>query len=494
MQDFILEMKGITKSFPGVQALDRVDLDVERGTVHALVGENGAGKSTLMKVLDGVYQADAGEIWLNGRRTHIRDPIDARAQGIGLIFQEFNLINQLSVAENIYMGRLEKRAFAVDWRRINRETQALIDGFGFGFQATAKLEDLPAAQKQLVEIAKVLSYGVKLVVMDEPTSSLTGEETKNLFSIIRGLQSQGITFIYISHKLDEIFDLCDKVTVLRDGRVIETRETRSFTHKEIIERMVGRSIDMEYPHKVCPVGEAILTVNRITRNGIIRDISFTLRRGEILGVAGLVASGRTELAEALFGAAKYDSGTIEVKGKKVAIYSTYEGKRQGIGLLTEDRKETGLVLSYDLVRNITITNLSRVKNGPFLSPRKEQAIASEYAKKLGVKTPSMKQIAVNLSGGNQQKMVFAKWLFSEVDVLILDEPTRGIDVGAKYEIYLLMNQLAAEGKAIIMISSELPEVLGMSDRVIVLSGGEMVGELQRAEATPEAVMRLALVH
>jgi len=494
VQDFILEMKGITKSFPGVQALDSVNLNVERGTIHALVGENGAGKSTLMKVLDGVYQADAGSIWLNGREARIRDPIDARAQGIGLIFQEFNLINQLSVAENIYMGRLEKRGLAVDWRRINREAQALIDGFGFGFRVTDRVEDLPTAQKQLVEIAKVLSYGVKLVVMDEPTSSLTGEETKKLFGIIRGLKAQGITFIYISHKLDEIFSLCDRVTVLRDGKVIETRETGAFTHKEIIERMVGRGIDMEYPKKDCPIGETILKVERVTRNGIIRDISFELRSGEILGIAGLVASGRTELAEALFGAARYDGGAIEVKGKKVAIHSTHEGKRQGIGLLTEDRKETGLVLSYDLTRNITVTNLSRVKSGPFLSPRKEQAMAAEYAKELGVKTPSMKQIAMNLSGGNQQKMVFAKWVFSEADVLILDEPTRGIDVGAKYEIYLLMNRLAAEGKAIIMISSELPEVLGMSDRVIVLSGGEMAGELDRAEATPEAVMRLALVN
>ena len=494
MQDFILEMKGITKSFPGVQALDGVNLNVERGTIHALVGENGAGKSTLMKVLDGVYQADAGSIWLNGREARIRDPIDARARGIGLIFQEFNLINQLSVAENIYMGRLVKRGLAVDWRRINREAQALIDGFGFGFRVTDRVEDLPTAQKQLVEIAKVLSYGVKLVVMDEPTSSLTGEETKKLFGIIRGLKAQGITFIYISHKLDEIFSLCDRVTVLRDGKVIETRETGAFTHKEIIERMVGRGIDMEYPKKDCQIGETILKVERITRNGIIRDISFELRSGEILGIAGLVASGRTELAEALFGAARYDGGAIEVKGKKVVIHSTHEGKRQGIGLLTEDRKETGLVLSYDLTRNITVTNLSRVKSGPFLSPRKEQAMAAEYAKELGVRTPSMKQIAMNLSGGNQQKMVFAKWVFSEADVLILDEPTRGIDVGAKYEIYLLMNRLAAEGKAIIMISSELPEVLGMSDRVIVLSGGEMAGELDRAEATPEAVMRLALVN
>ena len=492
MPDYILQMKGITKTFPGVVALDGVTFNVERGEVHALVGENGAGKSTLMKILNGVYQADAGEIYLNGEKTLIRDTMDAREKGIGLIFQEFNLINALSVAENIYINRLKTRRGRVLWREINREAQQLLDNFGFNFRATDKIESLSAAQRQLVEIAKALSYDAKLVVMDEPTSSLTSEETSKLFGIVNRLKEQGITFIYISHKLEEIFTLADNVTVLRDGKIIETRPVAQFTNEEIIERMVGRSVDMEYPRKSCPIGEVVLKLDNLTRSNVVKGISLELHKGEILGIAGLVASGRTELAETIFGAERYDGGVIEIHGKKVQIHSTCDGKANSVGLLTEDRKETGLVLMYDLVQNITVTNLPRVKNGPFLSARKEREQAARYIEELNIKTPSMRQLAVNLSGGNQQKVVFAKWLFSDVDILILDEPTRGIDVGAKYEIYLLMNRLAEQGKSIIMISSELPEVLGMSDRVIVLSGGEKMGELSREEATPEAVMSMAV--
>ncbi|MEG0934105.1 MAG: sugar ABC transporter ATP-binding protein [Clostridia bacterium] len=492
MDDYILEMKEITKTFPGVIALDKVNLRVKRAEVHALVGENGAGKSTLMKILDGVYQADSGEIWLNGHKTVIRDTVDARNKGIGLIFQECNLVNTLSVAENIYIGQLQKKGLCVAWKAINRDAQALLDGFGFGFAATEKVENLSAAQRQLVEIAKVLSYDARIVVMDEPTSSLTSDEAEKLFGIIEKMRARGITFIYISHKLDEIFQLCDTATILRDGSVIETRPTQAFTQAQIIERMVGRSVDMEYPRKDCPIGEVVLKLAGITRNGVIEDISFELRRGEILGIAGLVSSGRTETAEVIFGAEKFDRGTLEINGVKTVLHSTCDGKRHGVGLLTEDRKETGLVLGYDLARNITVTNLPRVKKNGLLSVSKELALATQYAHELNVKTPSIKQLAMNLSGGNQQKVVFAKWLFSDVDILILDEPTRGIDVGAKYEIYLLMNRLAAEGKAIIMISSELPEVLGMSDRVVVLSGGRKVGELSREEATPAAVMALAV--
>ncbi|MEG2621279.1 MAG: sugar ABC transporter ATP-binding protein [Clostridia bacterium] len=492
MDDYILEMKEITKTFPGVIALDKVNLRVKRAEVHALVGENGAGKSTLMKILDGVYQADSGEIWLNGHKTVIRDTVDARNKGIGLIFQECNLVNTLSVAENIYIGQLQKKGLCVAWKAINRDAQALLDGFGFGFAATEKVENLSAAQRQLVEIAKVLSYDARIVVMDEPTSSLTSDEAEKLFGIIEKMRARGITFIYISHKLDEIFQLCDTATILRDGSVIETRPTQAFTQAQIIERMVGRSVDMEYPRKDCPIGEVVLKLAGITRNGVIEDISFELRRGEILGIAGLVSSGRTETAEVIFGAEKFDRGTLEINGVKTVLHSTCDGKRHGVGLLTEDRKETGLVLGYDLARNITVTNLPMVKKNGLLSVSKELALATQYAHELNVKTPSIKQLAMNLSGGNQQKVVFAKWLFSDVDILILDEPTRGIDVGAKYEIYLLMNRLAAEGKAIIMISSELPEVLGMSDRVVVLSGGRKVGELSREEATPAAVMALAV--
>ena len=493
MSEYILEMKNITKTFPGVVALDDVSLQVKKGDIHALVGENGAGKSTLMKVLNGVHQADKGEIYLDGKPVVIKGTMDAEAKGIGLVFQECNLINSLTVAENMFLNKLQqgKKGF-VKWKELNKITQDFLDKFKFHFKATEKIEDLSASQKQMVEIAKVLYKKPALLVMDEPTSSLTIGETEHLFSIMRQLKEEGTTIIYISHKMDEIFSMCDTATVVRDGKMIETRPTQEFTRDEIVERMVGRSVDVDYPKRNIALGEVVLKVDNVSRNGIVENISFELHKGEILGLAGLVGSGRTEIAEAIFGAEHYDGGVLEVNGKKVVISSTYQGKKEGIGLLTEDRKETGLVLEYDLVRNISITNLNKIKTGPFLDKKKERALATELAKDLNVKTPSMMQLARNLSGGNQQKVVFAKWLFSDVDILILDEPTRGIDVGAKYEIYLLMNKLVEAGKSIIMISSELPEVLGMSDRLVVLSGGQKAGELDRSEASAEAVMRLAI--
>jgi ABC-type sugar transport system ATPase subunit len=492
VQDNILVMNNITKTFPGVKALGDVSFSVQRGEIHALVGENGAGKSTLMKILNGVYQADSGEIFMDGKRIIPRNTMDARDASIGLIFQEFNLVNQLSAAENIFLNRHKKKGPLVDWREINRSAQNIVDELGFAFDVKTRVENLSAAQKQLVEIAKVLSENARLLVMDEPTSSLTMTETLNLLKIITKLKDNGITIIYISHKLEEVFKISDTCTVLRDGQIIETRRTGDFTQNEIIERMVGRSVDMEYPKRESKIGELILEVKNISRGSLIKHISFVLRQGEILGIAGLVGSGRTELAELLFGVQKIETGEIYIKGRKVHIHSTHDGKREGIGFLTEDRKETGLILAYDLIQNISITNLQKTKNGPFLSAKKESTAVDHYAKHLNIKTPSMKQLAGNLSGGNQQKVVFAKWLFSDADILILDEPTRGIDVGAKYEIYLLMNRLVEEGKSIIMISSELPEVLGISDRVIVLSAGELVGELSRQEATAEAVMTLAI--
>ena len=493
MSEYILEMKNIRKTFPGVVALDEVSFKVKKGEIHALVGENGAGKSTLMKVLNGVHQADRGEIILNGEVVTIKGTQDAEKKGIGLVFQECNLINPLTVTENMFLNKLQKgRKGFIKWKELNKITQNFLDKFKFHFKATEKIEDLSASQKQMVEIAKVLYKKPQILVMDEPTSSLTVGETEHLFNIMRELKAEGITIVYISHKMDEIFSMCDTATVLRDGQVIETRATKDFTRDEIVERMVGRSVDVDYPRRNTELGEVVLKLDNVSREGIVENISFELHKGEILGLAGLVGSGRTEIAEAIFGAEHYDGGVIEVNGKKVVISSTADGKKNGIGLLTEDRKETGLILGYDLIRNITVTNLDKVKTGPFLDAKKERAMATELAQELGVKTPSMMQIARNLSGGNQQKVVFAKWLFSDVDILILDEPTRGIDVGAKYEIYLLMNKLVEAGKSIIMISSELPEVLGMCDRLVVLSGGEKAGELSREEASAEAVMRLAI--
>jgi ABC-type sugar transport system ATPase subunit len=338
----------------------------------------------------------------------------------------------------------------------------------------------------------VLAIKTDLIVMDEPTSSLTNTETEILFKIIRNLKQQGVSIVYISHKLEEVFKLSDTTTIIRDGEVIDSGPTSTFTRNRIVEKMVGRSVDTEFPRKKCGIGEVVLKVENITRKGLIEDISFELHKGEILGFAGLIGSGRTEVAEAIFGAEPYERGLIEIQGRKVAIHSTHQAKQENIGMLTEDRKETGLVLAYNLIWNITITNIDKVKKNRFISEKKEAKFAAELSKDLNIKTPSLKQYTMNLSGGNQQKVVFAKWLFSDVDILILDEPTRGIDVGAKYEIYLLMNRLAEQGKSIIMISSELPEVIGMSDRLIVLSGGKKMGELNREEATPEAVMMLAV--
>jgi len=492
MRDYILEMRNITKFFPGVKALDDVSFSVQSGEIHALVGENGAGKSTLMKILDGVYQADSGSISLNRKEIRIKNPLEARAAGIGLIFQEFNLVNQLSAAENIFLNRLKKKGLAVDWNSINQEAQEIVDRLGFAFDVREKVENLSAAQKQLVEIAKVLSEEAKIIVMDEPTSSLTTTETENLLNIIKNLKEKGITTIYITHKLEEVFEISGTCTVMRDGKIIETRETSAFSRDQIIERMVGRTVDMEFPKRNFQIGDIILEAKGISWGKRVKNVSFILRQGEILGIAGLVGSGRTELAEALFGAQKRDKGELYIKGKRAKVRNTSDGKKMGIGFLTEDRKETGLVLAYDIIRNISITNLPKVRRGPFLSAKKESSEINHYIKDMNIKAPSARQITMNLSGGNQQKVVFAKWLFSDADILILDEPTRGIDVGAKYEIYLLMNKLVQEGKSIIMISSELPEVLGMSDRVLVLNAGEIAGELRQDEANAETVMKLAI--
>jgi ribose transport system ATP-binding protein len=493
MEEFVLEMKGITKTFPGVVALDDVSLSVRKGEVHALVGENGAGKSTLMKILNGVYQANSGKIYLNQEKIKIFGVRDAQEKGISIIFQEFNLINTLSVAENIFLGRYTNSNI-VDWRAMCREAQNLLEELGFPLSVDRIVSKLSTAEKQLVEIAKALSCNAKIIVMDEPTSSLTKNEVEMLFGIIEKLKKNGITIIYISHKLEEIHRICDTVTILRDGKVIDVKPIHAITRNEIIEKMVGRTIEMDYPKRNVTVEEVVLSVNNITRTNLLHGISFDLHKGEVLGIAGLVGAGRTELAEALFGAEKIDGGTISVKGKKVALYSTRDGKENSIGLLTEDRKETGVVLDFSVAKNISITNLKDVTNKLLLSNKKEKAVAQKYVEMLNIKTPSLDQSMVNLSGGNQQKVVLAKWLFSNVDILILDEPTRGIDVGAKYEIYCLINRLVEEGKSIIMISSELPEILGMSDRILVMHEGYIKGELEGKDMSAENVMQLIMAN
>ena len=491
MSEYILEMHGITKTFPGVIALDHVDLQVQKGTIHALVGENGAGKSTLMKVLNGVYQADSGEIVLDGQPLTIRGVRDAQASGISIIYQEFNLVNTLSVAENIFLGRYGGGR-TIRWKALRAQAAKLIESLGFSFDVDKIVGRLSTAEKQLVEIAKALSLNSKIIVMDEPTSSLTEKEVDLFFPIIERLKKSGITVIYISHKLEEIYRLCDYVTVMRDGKVTGNSAVKDITRDEIIEKMVGRTLDMEYPPRTVKPGEPVLSVAHLSRRNQLKDISFTLRKGEILGIAGLVGAGRTELAEAIFGADPADSGEITVEGKKAVIRSTLEGKRYSIGLVTEDRKETGLVLPMTLAQNITITDLDRVSSGILLQKPREKQAAEQFIGELNIKTPSVTQTIANLSGGNQQKVALAKWLYADMDILILDEPTRGIDVGAKYDIYCLMNTLTERGKSIIMISSELPEVLGMSDRVLVMHGGQIKGELSSGDMTAEKVMKLAI--
>ena len=491
MADIILEMKNITKVFPGVTALDQVDLRVERGTVHALVGENGAGKSTLMKILNGVYEATSGEIFLNGNRIVLSGVKQAQEAGISIIYQEFNLINTLSVAENIFLGRYSGGK-TIQWKQMRSKAKELLSSLGFSFDVDRKVGTLSTAEKQLVEIAKALSLNAQIIVMDEPTSSLTEKEVDLFFPIIKRLKESGITVIYISHKLDEIYRICDVVTIMRDGRITGNSKVSEITRDEIIEKMVGRSLDMEYPARSVSPSETVLEVSHLSRRDELKDISFTLHKGEILGIAGLVGAGRTELAEAIFGSDPADSGEIKIKGSPAVIRNARAGKKYSVGMVTEDRKETGLVLPMDVTQNITITDLDKVSSKKLLNRKSEREYAQKYVDELKIKTPSLNQSMNNLSGGNQQKVALAKWLYTNSDILILDEPTRGIDVGAKYDIYCLMNDLTAQGKALIMISSELPEVLGMSDRVLVMHEGRLRGELTGSDMTAENVMKLAI--
>ncbi|MCI6464078.1 MAG: sugar ABC transporter ATP-binding protein [Faecalicatena sp.] len=494
MCEFALEMLGITKEFPGVKALNNVTLRVKKGTIHAIVGENGAGKSTLMKVLNGVYQAESGEILIAGKKVSITDINKAQNLGISLIFQETNMIPQLSVTENFFLGHVKcKKGGVVDWQGMQEAVKKVFDELGYTINPRCLVSEISAAEKQMVEIARAISKNADIIVMDEPTSSLTSDETERLLDIVRKLKTQGKTIIYISHKLEEIFAISDMISVQRDGEIIDTKPASEMTTEEVIEKMVGRSVQTEYPVRNTTPGEVILKVESVSRKKLVQDVSLELHKGEVLGLAGLVGAGRTEFAETIFGAAKMTEGTILIHGKAVKIRNTKAATRASIGMLTEDRKETGLALKASIKHNIVISNLKGICSAGFwTNSKKENDAAKKYIGQLKIQTPSVNQTAVNLSGGNQQKVIIAKWLFSDVDILIMDEPTRGIDVGAKYEIYCLINELVAQGKSIILISSELPELIGMSDRVIIMHEGRQKGELSKAEMTPEAIMRLAV--
>lgn len=486
-------MRNISKQYPGVRALDDVTLTVEAGEVHALLGENGAGKSTLMKILAGAQPMDHGEILLHGRPVVIDTPQRAMDHGISIIYQEFNLVPYLSAGENIFLGREPRGVIPgfVDFRTLYAESQRVLDRLGVRIDARSPVNMLSVAQQQMVEIAKATSKQCRIIIMDEPSATLTEHELQALFGLIRRLKGEGVSIVYISHRLEEIFDVCDRATVMRDGKWIATRPVKELNREEIIRLMVGRELGEAIPKVAAHVGEPALTVRNLSRAGVLHDISFTVHRGEILGLAGLVGAGRTETARAIFGADPLDGGQIELFGKPVRIRAPRDAIRLGIGLVTEDRKQQGLVLGMAVRENNTLANLDSLSRLGFIRRRAEQKVAEEYRVSLSIKTPSIEQSVQNLSGGNQQKVVLAKWLFTGSKVLIFDEPTRGIDVGAKSEIYKLMNELAAQGCAIIMISSELPEVLGMSDRILVMHEGTITGELLRADATQEKVMHLA---
>ncbi len=475
-----------------MQALNNVDFSVLRGETHILLGENGAGKSTLVKILSGAYHKDAGEIFFDGEQIEISTPLDAQRKGISIIYQEFNLIPGLSVAENIFLGREPvKGNKLINWRVLNEDAKAILDKLHADVSPTALVATLSVAEQQLVEIAKALSFGAKLIIMDEPSATLTPAEIDRLFAVIRDLKRAGVSIIYISHHLDEIFEIGDRVTVLRDGELVATDDIKNVTKDMIIRWMVGRDLTNTYPPRTTTPGEVVLEVQNLSRRGELHDISFHLRRGEILGIAGLVGSGRTELVRALYGADPIDRGEIKLHGRTLAIKTPKESIKNGIGFLPEDRKQEGLVLEQSVKNNVTLANLVKVVKNGIISGSAEKAAVDEYVRNLGIRTVNQQVLIKNLSGGNQQKVVLAKWLFTDSDILIFDEPTRGIDVGAKYEIYQLMNRLTEQGKSVIMVSSELPEIIGMSDRVLVLHNGRITGEYTRDQFDQELIMKNA---
>lgn len=486
----MLEMQGITKSYPGVKALKGVNLTIGDGEVHALVGENGAGKSTLMKVLAGAEHRDSGEIKVNGKPVTIQSPHHAQELGISIIYQEFNLVPQLGAAENIFLGREPSFCGFINYRKEYADARAILESLGVELDVNQPVSTLSIAQQQMIEIAKALSVQSKIIAMDEPSATLTDHELKNLFRLIRALKEQGVSVIYISHRLEEIFEICDKLTVMRDGEWIATENVSDMNRERIIEMMVGRKITDEYPKEVFSPGNELLKVEHLT-GGIVHDVSFSVHQGEIVALTGLVGAGRTETARMIFGADPTQSGTLHLEGKKVKFRTPRQAIDAGVCLLTEDRKHQGLVLGMKIRENVTLPTLKEFCRMIFTLRGKERVTTQKSIEELHIKAPSTETEARNLSGGNQQKVVLAKWLLANSKIFIFDEPTRGIDVGAKREIYLLMNELLRNGAGIIMISSELPEVLGMADRVLAMSGGRLAGELTRDEATQEKIMDLA---
>ncbi len=483
----LLEMKGIGKTFPGVKALEGVNLTVREGQVHALLGENGAGKSTLIKILSGAYSKDEGQIFFEGQPVEIKSPQDAQNLGISTIYQEFNLAPHLTIAENIFLGHLPKKGLLVDWAGAKTHSQEILNSLGVSLSVDTPTSALSVAEQQLVEIAKALNRKTRILIMDEPSAVLGEKDLENLFGVVRTLQASGIGIVYISHRLKEIFELADEVTVLKDGRYVDTKSISDVKMDDLVRLMIGRDLQDVYPKRTAQPGDVLLEVKNVARSKLVHDVSFKLHAGEIVGFAGITGSGRTEVARVIFGADPY-TGDMVISGQPYKARSPEDAIAHGVALVTEDRKGQGLLLKLPVTTNTTISGLKRLTRFGLIKLREELNLVKDMIRQLSIKTPSPNFLVVNMSGGNQQKVILARWLSIGTRIFIMDEPTRGIDVGSKSEIYQIMADLTSKGVGIIMISSELPEVLGMSDRIMVMRQGTIVKELSRAEASEEAIM------
>ena len=488
-----MRVSRINKSFPGVKALDNVNFAVRKGTVHALCGENGAGKSTLMKIINGIYKADSGQIFLDEKPVTIKDPIQARDYGIAMIAQELNYVPEMSIEENLFLGRLPVTKFGnVDWKRVRRETIEFLRQENLPYKPDQKLKTLTVSDIQMLEIIKAISNNAQIVIMDEPTSAITNREVEVLFGKIAELKKKGVSIIYISHKMEEVFRIADDITVLRDGKTVETHPASEIDLDKVIALMVGRKMDNVYPKEEVEIGEPILEIEGLGSKGVFKDINFKANKGEIVGFAGLMGAGRTETMRAIFGLDPYDEGKIKVHGKEVTIKKVSDSIAQKVVMLSEDRRRYGIIPIRSVMENASISSLDKIIYGGRWHPKVEKELVSKYFEKMHVKTPSLETAIQGLSGGNQQKVLLAKWMLRDPDVLILDEPTRGIDVGAKFEIYRLMTDLVKEGKTVIMVSSELPELIGMCDRIYIMNKGRITGCLSKDEFSQETIMRYAM--
>lgn len=489
----MIEMSGITKSFSGNTVLKDVSFSLKKGEIHALMGENGAGKSTLMKILTGIHERDAGEVKVKGKSVHYKNPKESEQAGIAVIHQELNILPHLSIAENLFLGKEKTfgKSGILKTKEMNKKATEILKGFEMQVDVRIEAGQLSVGQQQIIEIAKAVSSDAEVIIMDEPTAALTDREIDSLFKTIYTLQEKGVAFVYISHRMEEIFSICDRITILRDGEYVGTKIIKETNFDEIVQMMVGRELGEQFPGRNAKIGDVKLAAKGLTRDGHFEDVSFEVRAGEIVGFAGLMGAGRTEVMQSLFGYRKLSSGEISLNGKKIAINNPLQAKNLGIGYVTEDRKSEGLIVDFSVCDNISLANFDRVAKNGVVKVQEEKNLYQTMVERLKIRLAGPDQAAKSLSGGNQQKVVIAKWLGTNPEILILDEPTRGVDVGAKKEIYSIMNELAERGVAIIMISSELPEVIGMADRVLVMHEGRLTGEVKKEEMTQERIMHFA---